>query len=68
VLSSYTYMLREGRLTSRGTAQFGLQYAQFLSKEYRWDIKLNSMVCVRERTIPTERPPLVSELIANFCG
>jgi hypothetical protein len=28
----------------------------------------NSMVCVRERTIPTERPPLVGEVIANFCG
>jgi hypothetical protein len=27
-----------------------------------------SMVCVRERTIPTERPPLVGEVIANFCG
>jgi hypothetical protein len=30
--------------------------------------KLNSMVWVRERTIPTERPPLVSEVIAHFCG
>jgi hypothetical protein len=28
--------------------------------------KKNSMVWVRERTIPTERPPLVSEVIANF--
>jgi hypothetical protein len=25
------------------------------------------MVWVRERTIPTERPPLVGEMIANFC-
>jgi hypothetical protein len=31
-------------------------------------IKLNSMAWVRERTIPTERPPLVGEAIANFCG
>jgi hypothetical protein len=23
---------------------------------------------VRERTIPTERPPLVGEVIANLCG
>jgi hypothetical protein len=23
---------------------------------------------VRERTIPTERPPLVGEVRANFCG
>jgi hypothetical protein len=30
--------------------------------------KLNSMVWVRERTIPTELPPLVGEVIANFCG
>jgi hypothetical protein len=30
--------------------------------------KLNSMVWVHERTIPTERPPLVGEVIANFCG
>jgi hypothetical protein len=28
----------------------------------------NSMVWVRERTIPTERPPLVGEVIANFYG
>jgi hypothetical protein len=31
-------------------------------------VPLNSMVWIRERTIPTERPPLVSEVIANFCG
>jgi hypothetical protein len=30
--------------------------------------KTNSMVQVRERTILTERPPLVGEVIANFCG
>jgi hypothetical protein len=29
-------------------------------------LKLNSMVWVRERTIPTERPPIVGEVIANF--
>jgi hypothetical protein len=29
--------------------------------------KLNSMVRVRQRTIPTERPPLVGEVIANLC-
>jgi hypothetical protein len=31
-------------------------------------LKKNSMVSVRERTIPTERPPLVDEVIPNFCG
>jgi hypothetical protein len=29
-------------------------------------LKKNSMVWVRERTIPTERPLLVSKMIANF--
>jgi hypothetical protein len=28
--------------------------------------KKNSMVWVREQTIPTERPPLVGEAFANF--
>jgi hypothetical protein len=28
--------------------------------------KSNSVASVRERTIPTERPPLVGEVIANF--
>jgi hypothetical protein len=33
------------------------------------NIKLtNSVALVRERTIPTERPLLVSEVSANFCG
>jgi hypothetical protein len=30
--------------------------------------KLNSVALVRERTIPTERPALVGEVSANFCG
>jgi hypothetical protein len=28
--------------------------------------KLNSVALVREQTIPTERPPLVGEVSANF--
>jgi hypothetical protein len=28
----------------------------------------NSVACVRKRTIPTERPLLVGEVSANFCG
>jgi hypothetical protein len=31
-------------------------------------IKLNSVAGVRERTIPTERPPLFGEFGATFCG
>jgi hypothetical protein len=29
---------------------------------------MNSVASVHERTIPTERPPLVGEVSANFCG
>jgi hypothetical protein len=32
------------------------------------NLKLNSVALVRKRTIPTERPPLVGEVSANFCG
>jgi hypothetical protein len=31
-------------------------------------MKTNSGALVRQRTIPTERPPLVSEVSANFRG
>jgi len=31
-------------------------------------LKLNSVDLVCERTIPTERPPPVGEVSANFCG
>jgi len=30
--------------------------------------KTNSVALVRTRTIPTERPPPVGEVSANFCG
>jgi hypothetical protein len=32
------------------------------------NLKLNSAALVRKRTIPTERPPHVDEVSANFCG
>jgi hypothetical protein len=31
-------------------------------------LKLNPMALVRKRTLPTERPPLVGEVSADFCG
>ena len=36
----------------------------------RWynKLKLNTVALDRERTIPTERPPPVGEVSANFCG
>jgi hypothetical protein len=30
--------------------------------------KINSVAVVRERTVPTERPPLVGQVSANLCG
>jgi hypothetical protein len=30
--------------------------------------KLNSVALVSKRTIPTERPTLVGQVSANFCG
>jgi hypothetical protein len=42
-----------------------LKAAIKLSKEQS---KTNSVAWVRERTIPTERPQLVGEVSANFCG
>ena len=35
---------------------------------YSTDSLLSSVALVRERTIPTERPPPVGEVSANFCG
>jgi len=37
-------------------------------KELEKYLKLNSVALVRTRTIPTERPPPVGEVSANFCG
>jgi hypothetical protein len=31
-------------------------------------VTLNSVAWVHERTISTERPPLVDEVSSNFCG
>jgi hypothetical protein len=51
---------------------------KFLNKFLKWysftnitsvkKTKLNSVALVRKRTIQTERPPLVDEVSANFCG
>jgi hypothetical protein len=41
-------------------------HANCIPQEKEDSEKLIFMVCVRERTIQTERPPLVGEVIANF--
>ena len=43
-----------------------LQVCQLLRRVVRESLKLNSVALVRERTIPTERPPPVGEVSANF--
>jgi hypothetical protein len=47
--------------------EFFSSIAEYTS-DFKWPTKKNSMVWVRERTIPTERPPLLAEVIANFSG
>ena len=39
-----------------------------LPRKFIYWLKLNSVALVRERTIPTERPPPVDEVSAYFCG
>jgi hypothetical protein len=48
----------------------GLYITQFFdwSKVKITKTKLSSVAWVRDRTVPTELPPLVGELSANFCG
>jgi hypothetical protein len=35
---------------------------------YNTYIRITALLVVRKRTIPTERPPLVGEISANFTG
>jgi len=46
---------------------FGLSWP-VLGWNFTFAFKLNSVALVRTRTIPTERPPPVGEVNANFCG
>jgi hypothetical protein len=39
-----------------------------MGNQYNIRRKKNSVVLVRKRTIPTERPSHVGEVSANFCG
>jgi hypothetical protein len=46
---------------------FAIQEKERVEITKSFQLKQNSMVWVRERIIPTEGPPLVGEVIANFC-
>jgi hypothetical protein len=55
------------KISFRSSASVGL-FLSWWRYNTSFCIKLNSMVWVRERTIQAERPPLVGEVIVNFCG
>jgi hypothetical protein len=63
-----------GRVSHRRDAEdpllclAGSRYFTLHRASSHTNTNLNSVARVRERTIPTERPPLVSEVSANFCG
>jgi hypothetical protein len=59
--------ISQSSISSPGTISAQL-FSFTLLSTFQVSIKKNSMVWVREWTIPTERPPLVGEVIANFCG
>jgi hypothetical protein len=47
---------------------YGLCSSSGILKDTKVHKKTNSVALVRKRTIPTERPPLVGEINANFSG
>ena len=59
----YQYSLRNAQFSS--TSRASLKSCNVKKIHI---LKLNSVALVRERTIPTERPPPVGEVSANFCG
>jgi hypothetical protein len=42
--------------------------AAFGTNKQKKKTKKNSVALTRKQTIPAERPPLVGQVIANFCG
>jgi hypothetical protein len=65
-----THLLLLNKLNCMNTSLMGHEMCNWLLQTKTCTLyhKANSMVWVRERTIPTERPPLVGEVIANLCG
>jgi hypothetical protein len=60
----------EGKTTS-GVVSFNngrISLSSWYFSVYSVLQKKNTVVLVRKRTIPPERPPLVGEVSANFCG
>jgi len=59
--------VRPGHFSNDRTIQYANRGTPYVVI-YKTKTKLNSVALVRERTIPTERPPPVGEVSANFCG
>jgi hypothetical protein len=62
-----TVASRKREYEGRGVSMFWSRYVA-KSGEDRIKIKLNPVALLRERTLPTERPPLIGEVCVNFCG
>ena len=58
-------MVDAGRYSGNTRAKLTVELCA--NKSYKLK-KKNSVALVRERTIPTERPPPDGEVSANFCG
>jgi hypothetical protein len=68
VLVSQASVLGIPLATSGSCSVIPAQGAQETLFEQLTTFKINSAALVRKRTTPTERPPLVGEVSANFCG
>jgi hypothetical protein len=77
LLCRIIYVLRDCHELSTRVTEGKSSYNQGLRSTY-WSLvsgqgrvynyNYNSVALVRERTIPAERPPLVSHASYNFCG
>ena len=61
-LAAFTVMLFRTRMEANGCTE------RSAKQPTTYAIKKNSVALVRERTLPTELPPPVGEVSANFCG
>jgi hypothetical protein len=69
-ISIYLTNLKTAVPIVTGSLAYAIFYWEILvnSGEQSPSKKLNSVALVRKGTIPTERPQLVGEISANFCG
>jgi hypothetical protein len=61
-------MIHSARLSRAHDTSSVLVCREANGNHYMQSKRTNSVASVRDRTIPTERPPLDGEISANFCG